>query len=91
MSDESDVDVTNPFDNLDLAIETGGSTLDQRHTSGQTHAVHMSPSRQVIQSVEDDVERLEPADAELAVHDVCMVSFQFHIRSEVVGHVLRHL
>ena len=52
------------LDNLDLSIEARCSALDQRHVRCQAHLIYMSPCFKVIQSIEDQVECLEPVNIE---------------------------
>lgn len=61
------------FDDLDLTIETRGSTLDQRYVSRKTHFVHMAAGIKVIEGIEDDGESFEPVDVELGIFDVGVV------------------
>ncbi len=79
------------LDNLNLAVETSCTALDQRNISGQTHLVDMSSGIQVIQRIEDHCELLEPGHVELRVLDVGMVSLQLHLGVELVRRILCHL
>jgi hypothetical protein len=51
----------------------------------------MATSIQIIESVEDDIERGEPVDVKLGIFDVGMVCFQLRIGAELLGDVLRYL
>ena len=79
------------LDNLNLPVETSGTALNQRDVSGQAHLVDMPSGIQVIQSVEDYCELLEPGNVELGVLDICMVSLQLHFGIELVRRVLCYL
>lgn len=85
------VDAANLSNDLDLSVEAGGSTLDQRHTGCKAHPVDMTSSRQVVQGVENNVECLEPIHVELAVHDVRMIGLQLSARLEIVRNFFRNL
>lgn len=85
------VDAANLFNDLDLSIESCGSTLDQWHTGCKTHPVDMTPSSQVIQRVENNVECLEPIHVELTVHDVRMVGLQLCAGLEIMRDFFRNL
>lgn len=67
------------LDDLDLAVETGGATLDQRDISGKAHLVDMTAGVKVVESVEDEVEALEPVDVELGVFDVGVVCLDIDV------------
>lgn len=71
--------------NLHLAIEARRPALDERYVGSQAHPVHMPPRIQVVQGVENDVERREPVDIELAVFDIRMVGCETGVRSELAG------
>lgn len=72
-------------DGLDLAIEAGGATLDQRYVGSKAHAVDMAASVEVVEGVEDDNETAEPVDIELWVFDVCVMCLDLDIRVELGG------
>jgi len=78
-------DVLYLLDDLNLSFETGCSTLDQRHIGGNTHLVDVTSRGNVVQSVEDNLEALEPLDIELRVHDVRVVCLDLDVRIESVG------
>lgn len=61
------------LDNLNLAIKTGGATLNKRDIGSQAHLVHMSPSLKVVQSIEGNAKLTEPCDSKLVILDVSMV------------------
>ena len=56
-------------DDGDLAEVAGSPALHEGHLGGQTHAVHVVPGLSVVQSVQHDVELLEPISVVLASHD----------------------
>lgn len=85
------VDAANLFNDLDLSVEASCSTLNQGYTSCKAHSVDMTASSQVVQRVENNVERLEPIHVELAVHDIRMISLQFCARLKIMRDFFRNL
>jgi len=79
-----------PLDNLDLSIEAGRATLDQRHIGGKAHPVDMSPRIEVVQRIEDEAEALEPRDVELAILDVVVVRNDADVGIELAGRLFRN-
>jgi len=69
---------------LNVAVEAGGTTLDERYIASQAHLVDMSACIEVIERVEDDVELLEPCDVELRVLDVVVVGFDLDVGVELL-------
>lgn len=76
------------LDDLDLAVETGGATLDQRDISGKAHLVDMTAGVKVVESVEDKVEALEPVDVELGVFDVGVVCLDIDVGVKLSSRLL---
>ena len=74
--------VAHPLDNLNLAVEASGATLNQRDIGRETHLVDMSPRVQIVQRIEYDLKRLEPCNVELGVLDVVMVRLNLDVRVE---------
>lgn len=83
--------VAHPLYDLNLAVEAGGTTLDQWHIGRETHLVDMSARIQVVKRVEDDMEALEPRDVELAVLDVVVVCYDVNIGVELGSRLFRNL
>ena len=44
------------LDNLDLAVEAHGATLNQGYVGGEAHLVDMATSIEVVKGVEDEAE-----------------------------------
>ena len=74
--------MTNPDDDLDLAIEARSTTLNQGHICCQTHFVDMPSCVKIIQCIKDNVEALKPFYIELRVFDVGMVRLELYVRIE---------
>lgn len=79
------------LDNLNLTIETSRSTFDERNIGSQTHLINMPSRIQVIQSVEDHCEALEPVHIELRILDVRMMRLQLYFRVELMRRILSNL
>jgi hypothetical protein len=79
------------LDNLNLSIEACGATLNKRSIRSKAHLVDVSTSIQVIQSIEDHSEFLEPIYIELRIFDIGMVSLKLHIRIELLRRFLSNL
>ena len=79
------------LDDLNLSIEACGATLNKRNISSKAHLVDMSSSIQIIQSIEDHSETLEPSHIELRVLDIGMVSLELHGWVELMRRILSHL
>lgn len=79
------------LDDLNLSIEACGTALYQRDIRSQTHLVDMSPSIQVIKSVEYHGKASKPVHIELGVLDVGMMSLELHARVELMCCFLSHL
>lgn len=81
----------NLFDNLNLTIEPGSPTLNQRHPGCKTHAIYMASCLEIVQRIEHDVEGPEPIHIELGIRDVCMVCFELSAGLELVRNFFRDL
>lgn len=79
------------LDNLYLPIESRSAALHERNIRSQAHLVDMSSCFQIVQRVEDHREAPKPADVELGILDVGMVSHQLHIRIEGMRRLLCYL
>lgn len=79
------------LDDLNLTIETSGTTFNERNISSQAHLIHMSSRLQIIQRIENHCEPLEPGDIELGVFNVGMVSLEFDIWIEGMRRLFRNL
>lgn len=51
----------------------------------------MTPSVDIVERIEDDVEAFEPFDVEAWILDVCMMRFKFDIGVELAGCVFGDL
>lgn len=80
-----------PLDDLDLAIEARGATLDQWHASCQAHFVDMAARIHIVERVEDETEGLKPRDIELGVLDVVVVCDDVNIGVELGSRLFRNL
>jgi hypothetical protein len=85
---ESHKDRSYPFDDLNIAIEASRPTLDQRNIGRKAHLVDMTPSFEIIKSVENDCKRFEEINIELRILDVCMMRFDGDVRIEFRGCLL---
>ena len=74
--------MTNPDDDLNLAIEARSTTLNQGHVCCQTHFVDMPSCVKIIQRIKDDIEALKPFYIELRVLNVGMVRLKLDVRIE---------
>jgi hypothetical protein len=79
------------LDDLNLPIEPCSTTLNKRNISSKAHLVDMSSSIQVIQSIEDHSEFLEPIHVELRIFNISMVSLKLHGRVELLRRILSNL
>jgi len=79
------------FNDLHLAVESRGATLNQWHISCQTHLVHVSPGLEVVQSIKSDAELLEPCHGKLVIFDVGVVRDDFDARVESLCRFLGYL
>jgi hypothetical protein len=79
------------LNDLNLPIKPCRTTFDQRHICRQTHLIHMPPGFQVVESIEDQSESLEPLHVELGVFDVGVMRLQLHLRVELVRRILCYL
>lgn len=79
------------FDNLHLAIESGGATLDQGYISCQAHLIDVSARFEVVKSIESNAELLEPGHSEFIVLYIAMVCDNFDIGIEPFCCLLGHL
>ena len=79
------------LDDLNLSIEACGATLNKRNIRSKAHLIDMSSSIQVIQSIEDHSEFLEPIHVELRIFDIGMVSLKLHGRVELLRRILSNL
>lgn len=79
------------LDDLDLTVEPGGATLDQRDVSGKAHFVDMAAGVEIVESVEDEAEALEPVDIELGVFDVGVVRLDVDVGVKLSGRLFRNL
>lgn len=61
------------LDDLDIAVESCGTTLNQGHIRRQAHPVHVPSGLEIVERIEDDIEVFEPSGVELRVFDVRMV------------------
>ena len=75
--------MTNPNDDLNLAIEARSTTLNQGHVCCQAHFVDMPSCVKIIQCIEDDIEALKPFYVELRILDVGMVRLELYVRIEL--------
>ena len=72
-----------PFlDDLYLAIEASRAAFDERNVCQKTHPVDMTPSIEVIERIEYDVEILKPGEAKLRIFYVRMMRLELHFRIE---------
>jgi hypothetical protein len=76
---------------LNLAVESRGAALHQRNIRRKTHAVHMPARIQIIQRIEDEIERLEPCDIEPLILDIIMVRLDLDVRVEPARRLFRNL
>lgn len=83
--------VPNLLDDLNLAIEAGGTTLYQRHIRSKTHAVNVAARSEVIKCIEDHVETPEPVDVEFRVHDVRVIPLELRTGLELLRDILGNL
>lgn len=74
--------ITHLLNDLHLAVEAGGTALNEGHISRETHLVHMATRLQIVQRIEYDLKRLEPCNVELGVLDVVMVRLNLDVRVE---------
>lgn len=79
------------FDNLHLAIESSGATLDQGYISCQAHLIDVPARFEVIQSIESNAELLEPGHSEFVILDIGMVCDNFDIGIKPFCCLLSHL
>ena len=82
--------VANPFDDLNLALVSGGATFNQWYGRCQAHEVDMPPCVQVVEGIENQVESLEPFNVELGFLYVCVVCFQLDIGIELARRFFGH-
>lgn len=80
-----------PLDDLDLAVEACGATLDQWHAGCQTHFVDMAARIHIVERVEDETEGLKPRDIELSVLDVVVVCDDVNVGVELGSRLFRNL
>lgn len=83
--------VAHPLDDLDLAVEARGATLNQWHAGRQTHFVDMAARIHIVERVEDETEGLKPHDVELGVLDVVVVCDDVNIGVELGSRLFRNL
>lgn len=79
------------LNNLDLPIETGCTTFDQRNVCGKAHFIHMPPGIEIIKSVEDHCKASKPIDIELCIFYVAVMCLELNIGIELMCCILGHL
>lgn len=79
------------LDHLNLPIEARSTTLNQWHICSQTHLVHMPPSIEIIEGIENNGKCSEPVGVELRVLDIGMMRHDFDVGVELMCCLLRHL
>lgn len=79
------------LDDLNLAIKSRSPTLNQGHVGREAHPVHMPPGIKIIQGIENNVERPEPVDIELAIFDICMIRLKFGVGLELMRDLFGYL